>query len=834
MRRLALLVVALLLIVAAPAVLPPRTASAPVAAAPDTSAVLIVLDLSSSMNSDDGTGITKLDGAKRSLVNLVNKMQRGSRLGLWTYPGKSDSCSAGGYEPNAEVKPVQNPYDMGLTISGLSANGDTPTGDALKAAAASVKGNEKNTTIMLVSDGESNCNNDPCAVAKDLAAQGLMLTINTVGFRISDQGKKELECIAGATNGKYMSVDDSQQLGKVLSAAAVPALELTTTVPDTAPTGGTVDLSATVKNVSDKPVSGVQVGLQFRLTGDPAAVAPAVIPPRFDLGTLAPGESLTRKWTVQTTPAGKPGNLNWSIGAWGDTTVPLRKSGTIRSTDERLTGSGPILEMIMNSKHKAVVMGDSYSSGEGGGDYLGRDADHADMCHRSPHTYAAQLLGSADRVNILACSGAVIDDMRDPQIERYPIGSAARTGRGQLNMLDAAAAPSAVFLTLGGNDIKFADIAKACILNVAVDTDCSAGTGPNSLPTTVNNGLKTIEGLNVIYRDVFARANTQAKRAARGGAIAPVIVLPYVMLLPETVRAKSCANLNANEIRFLNDVEERLNAKVRYEVEQARADTANPAEVYFASEVADAFRPVGTMCDTAGNVVTAAVLEGAVSNAGDAVATGLLGWGATKSGFAQELAHPTKAGYGSIAEGLRKWSRHAQRTTVNGVAAPSVGLSTASAVPDLRIDLGTRTRQGVDAAGKAIGDGVADLGRTVQSKAGDLIEMVGKLPSSKQVSVLPEAVGQLHSTPRIVGTTVVDPEGAFTLRVRIPADLPAGRHVLEVFTFGDGEPATGWRIPIVVRSPLPWWLSAAGGVAGAALLGSAVLFWRARRLREAR
>ena len=57
--------------------------------------------------------------------------------------------------------------------------------------------------------------------------------------------------------------------------------------------------------------------------------------------------------------------------------------------------------------------------------------------------------------------------------------------------------------------------------------------------------------------------------------------------------------------------------------------------------------------------------------------------------------------------------------------------------------------------------------------------------------------------------------------------------MLEVFTFGDGEPATGWRIPIVVRSPLPWWLYAAGGVAGAALLGSAVLFWRARRLRDA-
>ncbi len=99
-----------------------------------------------------------------------------------------------------------------------------------------------------------------------------------------------------------------------------------------------------------------------------------------------------------------------------------------------------------------VSLGDSYTSGNGAGDYATPDSG----CHRSLNSYPwrvhAALLASgqpADPVWPEACSGAVVANI-PRQIRRVPA-----------DRLDAA---TVVLLTIGGNDLHFTRIVTTCLV----------------------------------------------------------------------------------------------------------------------------------------------------------------------------------------------------------------------------------------------------------------------------------------------------------------------------------------------------------------------------------
>ncbi|MEJ1731319.1 hypothetical protein SMA90_33855, partial [Escherichia coli] len=85
-------------------------------------------------------------------------------------------------------------------------------------------------------------------------------------------------------------------------------------------------------------------------------------------------------------------------------------------------------------------------------------------CHRSEGTYGRTEDRPLFTRVLIACSGAVIDDLYLPHGEH-------RTADGevwpsQLEQLDQLEGPiDAVLLSIGGNDVGFADIIKACILS---------------------------------------------------------------------------------------------------------------------------------------------------------------------------------------------------------------------------------------------------------------------------------------------------------------------------------------------------------------------------------
>ncbi|HJG43673.1 hypothetical protein [Corynebacterium phoceense] len=68
---------------------------------------------------------------------------------------------------------------------------------------------------MLVSDGIDTCAPPPvCDVAKELAADGVGLTVHTIGFQVDEKAQSELDCVAEATGGQSLAAANAAELAQ--------------------------------------------------------------------------------------------------------------------------------------------------------------------------------------------------------------------------------------------------------------------------------------------------------------------------------------------------------------------------------------------------------------------------------------------------------------------------------------------------------------------------------------------------------------------------------------------------------------------------------------------
>lgn len=196
----------------------------------------LIMDLSGSMLADDAGG-TRLDAAKRASTELIDSLPDDALLGMLVY-GQRESSDESNRERGCQdievLSPVQKVDKESLKnrIAGLEAQGYTPIGNALRKAADEL-GPDGERSIILVSDGIDTCAPPPvCEVAKELAGQGVGLTIHTVGFKVDEEARAELECVAQATGGQSMTADDATQLAnhmKFLAQRSVQGYETTGT-----------------------------------------------------------------------------------------------------------------------------------------------------------------------------------------------------------------------------------------------------------------------------------------------------------------------------------------------------------------------------------------------------------------------------------------------------------------------------------------------------------------------------------------------------------------------------------------------------------------------------
>ena len=212
-----------------------------------------------------------------------------------------------------------------------------------------------------------------------------------------------------------------------------------------------------------------------------------------------------------------------------------------------------------------VALGDSYSAGEGADPYFAGSR----RCHRSQQAYSTlvQPPGYPDPLftlrndeswdvswNFLACSGAV---MRNVVPER--LGGSAQYGGEygeeftQLDRPENGADVDLVTITIGGNDVRFADILSHCAKYACLNKEYREfQTLREWLPGKIRS-IGSIEG-GYNLDDTY-----QAIKDANPNAT--VVVLNYPFLFPATRSERSCGKLHwfkGGESRFLRNAQKYL------------------------------------------------------------------------------------------------------------------------------------------------------------------------------------------------------------------------------------------------------------------------------------
>lgn len=194
----------------------PAGASAGEPTGEDAPKVDLVLDVSGSMRTRDIDGGTRMAAAKQAFNEVLDATPEEVRLGIRTlgadYPGDDRKT---GCKDTAQLYPV-GPLDRTeakTAVATLSPTGWTPIGPALLKAADDLDGGDGSKRIVLISDGEDTCAPlDPCEVAREIAAKGIGLTIDTLGLVPNTKMRQQLSCIAEATGGTYTSVEHTDEL----------------------------------------------------------------------------------------------------------------------------------------------------------------------------------------------------------------------------------------------------------------------------------------------------------------------------------------------------------------------------------------------------------------------------------------------------------------------------------------------------------------------------------------------------------------------------------------------------------------------------------------------
>ena len=161
-------------------------------------ALVIVLDASNSMWGQVN-GKTKIEIARTELNKLLAKPEISSQAQVMVYGSQSKSSCT-------DIKRLDEGADseaLSKAINQIRPLGRSPIGAALKQAASNIQGQG---SIVLISDGTESCDQDPCAIAKELKQQQPGLKIYAVSLQTENQNQT-LTCIAESSGTDVLSAN---------------------------------------------------------------------------------------------------------------------------------------------------------------------------------------------------------------------------------------------------------------------------------------------------------------------------------------------------------------------------------------------------------------------------------------------------------------------------------------------------------------------------------------------------------------------------------------------------------------------------------------------------
>ncbi|HSX16333.1 MAG TPA: SGNH/GDSL hydrolase family protein [Candidatus Saccharimonadales bacterium] len=407
------------------------------------------------------------------------------------------------------------------------------------------------------------------------------------------------------------------------------------------------------------------------------------------------------------------------------------------------------------AQHKIGLlgMGDSYISGQG--TFMYRDGTDTanDFCHLSELSYPF-ILGKAgfNSYNSIACSGATTDNVigiNDKYLGqvRDKIKEKDRGDKGLIfaNFLPgylyqqefaAAYTPEAIVLSVGGDDVHFADIVKKCVNSP----------GGGTCYDTYEDRAELVDEINRTYPKLVNTYTTLRQQS--GGARL------YVVGYPQVAKPDGDCGLNV----LLDNDELTFSAALVDYLDGVIQKAAQTAGVFYvdAQHAFDGHR----LCESGAKAMNGLTAgnDGGVNFRGKTY------------GIGAESYHPTVLGYQLLADTIAQATSNLSAPMPP--PAPSAAPRLAPDVPILK-DMpksGRATRQVTsdgsiadDAAVRGDKLDVAVNGSGAQLKPGSGYQVV------------------LHSTPVLLDEGGVDADGNISVTVHIPAGTEPGYHTLHVY-----------------------------------------------------
>lgn len=173
--------------------------------------LMLILDSSSSMGETDNHGNLKIDIAKNVISNILDKIPTNTtNVSLMSY----NNCSPVMLVPtsNSDLEKVRN------KAMGINPSGKTPIAKSIESARSIlINSRQKETKILLISDGIETCGGDPCSEAKELRKVfNKDVKVYSVGYSVDKNTREQLQCISSVTGGKYFDARDSFALDNIV------------------------------------------------------------------------------------------------------------------------------------------------------------------------------------------------------------------------------------------------------------------------------------------------------------------------------------------------------------------------------------------------------------------------------------------------------------------------------------------------------------------------------------------------------------------------------------------------------------------------------------------
>jgi lysophospholipase L1-like esterase len=218
-----------------------------------------------------------------------------------------------------------------------------------------------------------------------------------------------------------------------------------------------------------------------------------------------------------------------------------------------------------------LALGDSFSSGQGAGNFDPATTGHGNTCFRSPYAWPQVLAPKLGLTALpsLACSSAtvaeVIQNRAGGQVERR---------RSQLSRI--AGDPDVITITIGGNDVRFAQVLADCVF-----FNCKRIYAKSS-------GDVLVRRIDELARDTLPPAYRAIHTAAPR---ARLVVVGYPRLFPRDVPqqpGRNCAawgQITQEEVRYLNRRTRTLNAGIERAARNAGVEFVDVEEAFDGREL---------------------------------------------------------------------------------------------------------------------------------------------------------------------------------------------------------------------------------------------------------